>query len=116
MPLAKSKHKPISISKRNFSTENVANFKNALSGLGWNNVLTSNDVDEAFEAFWNDFSTIYDLHFPIIKMKFNRNHHKINDYMPAGLLNSIKKNLIVVKKTCQLEMLNHYLLKKITET
>ena len=101
LPLTKSKQKPISISKRNFSTENVTNFKNALGGLGWNNVLTANDVDEAFEAFWNDFSTIYDLHFPIINVKFNRNHHKINDYMTAGLLISRKKKLELCKKAAK---------------
>ena len=79
----------------------MTNFKNALGGLGWNNVLTANDVDEAFEAFWNDFSTIYDLHFPIINVKFNRNHHKINDYMTAGLLISRKKKLELCKRAAK---------------
>ncbi len=43
-------------------------------------------VDEAFDEFSNIFSNLYELNFPLIKHKFNKNVHKINNFMTAGLL------------------------------
>jgi hypothetical protein len=47
----------------------------------------------ALYAFWTDFKQSYDLCFPIVTTKLNRNIHKINGYMTSGLLVSRKNKL-----------------------
>ena len=94
----KTRTKPKVVSKRSFTNENVTNFKNALSNLNWHETLLHNDVDAAFNSFWTLFSELYQLHFPIIRMKFNSNIHKINDYMSTGLLISRKTKIELHKK------------------
>ncbi len=83
------------IQYRDFSTNNVANFKNSLQDIGWEFVTTQTDVNEALNEFWDTFFAIFDLYFPLITKKFNRNIHKINKFMTTGLLISrtTKNNL-----------------------
>jgi hypothetical protein len=73
-------------SSRKFSPENMDRFKLLLRGNDWNPVLTKNDVDSAFGTFWDEFKPIYDICFPLTASRFNRNIHKINGHMTAGLL------------------------------
>ena len=35
--------------------------------------------------FWNDFITLFELHFPLKKVKLNKNVHKIHNFMTTGL-------------------------------
>jgi exonuclease III len=58
---AKISKKPTRI----FSLSSLNSFKNDLSALSWNDVISRNDVDASFDAFWENFSTLYDLHFPL---------------------------------------------------
>jgi hypothetical protein len=71
---------------RKFSTENINRFKESLRNQCWRDVLASEDVNVGCGTFWETFSTLYDIHFPIIITKFNRNIHKLNEFMTAGLL------------------------------
>jgi hypothetical protein len=71
---------------RNFSPENLQNFKQNLQQLTWENVLQSNNVNDSYNKFWDDFKQIFDLCFPCVKTKFNKNLHKINNFMTRGLL------------------------------
>ncbi len=41
---------------------------------------------------------MFELHFPLTKTKFNRNIHKINEFMTAGLLISRKTKITLHKK------------------
>jgi hypothetical protein len=68
------------LSSRKFSPENMDRFKTLLSGTDWINVTDATHVDIAFDAFWAEFKQLYDLCFPLITTKFNRNIHKINGY------------------------------------
>ena len=78
---------------RDFSKTNLTNFKNALNSLRWANVLRSDDVDESFSLFWNEFSTLFNLYLPEKTTRFNKNKVKINDFMTKGLLTSrLQKN------------------------
>ena len=83
------------VKSRNFSVSNKVKFKSALNNLSWNSVLDKNDVNLAFSVFWSFFSTLYDLHFPVISAKFNKNKHKIQGFMSEGLL---------VSRTTKLEL------------
>ncbi len=78
----KPKCKPARI----FSLANLTNFKNDLSALSWNDVTTLNVVDACFDVFWDNFSTLYDLHFPLTNQRFNKNKCSKQDFMTAGLL------------------------------
>ena len=81
------------------SHDNVIQFKTALYQVSWENVLVNNEVDEAFTEFWNTFDSLFQLYCPISKVKFNRNIHRINDYMTAGLLVSRKTKLQLHKRS-----------------
>lgn len=83
---------------RNFSPAKIRNFKLTLETLRWRNILTINDPNEAFEEFWTTFHTLFELHFPLKKSKFNRNIHKANNFMTIGLLTSRKNKNILQKK------------------
>jgi hypothetical protein len=71
---------------RIFSLPSLNSFKTDLSALSWNDVTSVNDVDASFDAFWNNFSTLYDLHFPLKNRNFNKNNCSKNEFMTAGLL------------------------------
>jgi Reverse transcriptase (RNA-dependent DNA polymerase) len=79
--------------KRNFSYNNMSQFRDSLRNLSWINVTTCNDVDVAYNNFWGDFKMLFDLYFPLKKQKFNKNLHKKNKFMTLGLLTSrLRKN------------------------
>jgi len=63
--------------------------------MSWNSILDKEDVDTAFDCFWGDFTDLYNLYFPLTKFKFNKNVHKINNYMN---LYQERKNLNYVRK------------------
>jgi len=84
---------------RNFSQASMNQFKTALSGTDWSHVTNSNDVDDAYELFWNSYSELFDIIFPKKKVRFNRNIHKMSPFMTAGLLVSrITKNKLFKAK------------------
>ncbi len=76
----------------------MTNFKNDLNSLSWNDVTSVNDIDECFDVFWDSFSMLYDLHFPLVKLKFNKNKHSKNDFMTPGLLISRLHKIELHKK------------------
>jgi hypothetical protein len=51
-------------------------------------VFADNDANSSFNKFWDSFSALYDLHFPLTRVKFNKNKHRINAFMTDELLNA----------------------------
>ncbi|MFO0007263.1 MAG: hypothetical protein ACK559_39725, partial [bacterium] len=86
---------------RSFSEENLQNFKIMLGAANWDDVLDSNDVNNAYDAFWSTYNELYLLNFPLKKMRFNKNIHNIKPFMTKGLLKSreTKKNLYMASLT-----------------
>jgi hypothetical protein len=84
---------------RLFNLNNMSDFKNSLNQLSWIDVLSHNDVNSSFDVFWDSYSTLYDLHFPLTNFKFNKNIHGKNDFMTPGLLVSKKQKLFLHKKS-----------------
>ena len=80
-----------------FNNTNLSNFRNDLSVLSWNSVLACNNVDEAYNLFWNDFKTLFDLHFPLKLQKFNKNLHSKNKFITQGILVSRKRKIELLK-------------------
>ena len=68
-------------------------FRENLSNISWDDVLSCSDPLESFVLFWNSWSTLYNLHFPVKKSKFNKNFHKIQDFISKGLLTSRRTKL-----------------------
>ena len=89
-------HKKL-IETRDFSINNMREFRSTLNSLGWDNVYSCTNADEAFDSFFETFNDIYQLYFPIITKRFNKNKMKINDFMTNGLLISMQN-----KKNCTL--------------
>ena len=86
VPCTRTKEAKINKPKRNFSQFNLRRFKEALGSCSWNSTLSCNDVNDSYNNFWDDFHSLFELHFPLIHVKFNRNVHKINNFMTKGLL------------------------------
>jgi hypothetical protein len=97
IPTSKPKPKTKTEFKRQLTADNIIRFKNALSNLSWDEVCTGDDVDGSFDKFWTIFHDLYNLHFPKKVVKFNKNYHKINNYMTTGLLVSRSKKLELCK-------------------
>ena len=95
--ISKSKTKPKNVKKRLINKENLEKFKNNLNSLNWDEVMQSTDVDDCYDKFWSLFSTLYDSHFPWVTVKFNRNVHKISEFMTKGLLVSRRTKLELLK-------------------
>jgi hypothetical protein len=66
---------------------NTNNLKNALNNAEWAHVFADNDANSSFNKFWDSFNALYDLHFPLTRVKFNKNKHRINAFMTDELLN-----------------------------
>jgi hypothetical protein len=81
-----SLNKSKTVVSRDFSANNINNFKRDLGLADWNNVMLSNDVDSAFDCFWSTYSTMYKQAFPLKRKRFNKNFNEKNKFMTAGLL------------------------------
>jgi hypothetical protein len=64
-----SLNKSKTVVSRDFSVNNINNFKRDLGLADWNNVMLSNDVDSAFDCFWSTYSTMYKQAFSSQKKK-----------------------------------------------
>ena len=82
---------------RVISKPKLENFRLNLSMLRWDEVCANNNVDESYEIFWNILKPLYNLHFPETYVRFNKNVHRINDFMTKGLLNSRNRKLVLQK-------------------
>ena len=80
------KKSPEFIYTRNFTDNNIEQFNNMLSSLGWGNVLNDNHVQSSYDNFSNTFNDLFDMFFPLRKVKFNKNVHKKSPFMTRGLL------------------------------
>ena len=84
-------------------------FKNNLSNINWNSLYCLTVADDAFNSFWDSFNTVFELHFPLITKKFNKNIHKLQPFMTKGLLASRRtklKLLLILKENPSVETLN----------
>ena len=83
---------------RQINKNSKEKFREALNNIQWNNVTCQDNVNTAYDEFWNTFSSLYDLYLPIVKIKLNRNIHKINGFMTKGLLISRSTKNIIHKR------------------
>ncbi len=73
-------------------------FKRQLILANWNSVYTKDDVDEAYDEFWTLYNGLFNQNFPLKKRRFNKNVHKLQNFMTNGLLSS-RNNKKILHKT-----------------
>jgi hypothetical protein len=56
----------------------MTSFRDNLSNVNWVDVLSIDNVDSCYDLLWDKFKTLYDVHFPIVKKRFNRNYHRVS--------------------------------------
>ena len=79
---------PKIIYSRDNSEDSIKRFNDSLMAMSWNNVTQYNDPQLSFNNFTENFSSLHDIHLPIVSKKFNRNYHKIEPWIMNGLLTS----------------------------
>ena len=94
-PAHKIKNQQQFVKMRDFSAENLLQFRNALNSINWAFVTSLTDPNESFNEFLSTFSDLFNIYFPDRLKKKNRNTTPINDFMTKGLLISRNtKNLL----------------------
>ena len=66
IPISDSSTKKISY-KRNHTIDNIANFKQRLSNVQWQEVLDNNSAEDDYNKFIETFNTLYDECIPLTK-------------------------------------------------
>jgi len=89
VPPARYKNPPQthkSVQSRNYSLQNLNNFKTELSMADWTNVTSLNDANLAYNEFWKTYEACHNANFPFTRQRFNKNFHKKQLFMTQGLL------------------------------
>ena len=81
---------PTFVKTQNFNAEKVAAFKEQLSRVDWNSVLTQEDTQLAYDSFYGIFNRLYTHHFPIKNIRFDKNIHSVEPFMSRSILKSRK--------------------------
>lgn len=88
----KTEKRKISLTKTRLINENTkTSFKTLLKDYSWDDVIHTNDPNQAFTNFFSTFNEAFDLSFPHVERKPNKNTVKINPWMKQGLLKSRKQ-------------------------
>jgi Reverse transcriptase (RNA-dependent DNA polymerase) len=85
--------------KRLVTVENLTRLQDSLKNLHWNDVLSTDNVNDCYATFWSTFKVLYDMHVPLVATRFNRNYHRINDFMTGGLLISRRTKIALLKQS-----------------
>ena len=85
---------------RTLTGENIDKFKQSLSLLDWVEVLTSRDVNEAFELFLEIFTRYYERDLPVQNTSRNSNYRKTprSPWITTSLLRSINRENSILYK------------------
>ena len=75
------------IFKRVFDTESIELFKQKLHEITWDDTEASQNPNEAYKSFMNEFSDLYDTYFPKKQIKL-----KSTDLQNPLITNGIKKS------------------------
>jgi hypothetical protein len=78
------KHK--TFSSRNLTKNNIEQFKETLSQESWNDATENNDPQICFDLFSNKFNSLFEEKFPLKTCRFNKNIHKIENWITKGFL------------------------------
>jgi endonuclease/exonuclease/phosphatase (EEP) superfamily protein YafD len=88
---------PKSYTGRNFSQNNMTLFGEALRNINWDLVTNSDSAQESYNYFSDTFLALYDIYFPNVTIKFNRNYHPLENWMSNGILISRREKIRLCK-------------------
>jgi hypothetical protein len=94
-----SKQNHRTIVSRDFSGPRLHEFKDELGRTNWNPLYDKLDVDEAYEEFWQIYNTLFNRIFRVKRTRFNKNVHKMQNFMTRGLLISRNNKKILHKSS-----------------
>jgi hypothetical protein len=57
-----------------------------MSQVDWNPVIQKSNINEAYDEFWSKYNAIFEQKFPLRRTRFNKNVHKLQNFMTNGLL------------------------------
>jgi len=83
---------------RNFSTNNINSFKQALNSINWNSMSPMVSPQDCYDYFSDIFSSLYNLYFPLVTKKVSKKFNKINPWMTNGLLTSRRQKIFLCKQ------------------
>ena len=85
------------IKYRDFSDANFKKFSAALRSLNWDVLSSYDSTQDSYDYFSETFFTLYNLHFPLLSKKLNKNVHGFHPWMTKGLLISRCKKIFLCK-------------------
>ena len=88
LPLTKPKAVHRVVKSRHINEQSIEKFKNTLKNVPWPDISALEDPQLALDSFLQTFSELYELNFPETTVKFNKNFHKKEKWITAGLLTS----------------------------
>jgi len=95
LPLTKPKCAQRVVRSRHITEHSTQNFKKSLKNVHWPDTLAADDPQIALDSFLTTFLELYNLNFPEVSVKFNKNFHKKEKWITAGILTSRRhKNLL----------------------
>ena len=92
------KTKPTIKKVRIMNEINQVRFRNLLYEQNWEGVVNEQDPEKSFKNFFKIFNELFNLCFPEIDLKPNKNKIKIHPWMSNGLLTSRKRKLKLLNK------------------
>ena len=82
---------------RLYSEKNISKFTSDFEMIDWNNVLSSQDVDESYSVFIRQYTELFEKHFPLTKL--SRARQKDKKWITQGIRKSIvHKNKLLQRK------------------
>ena len=91
--------KKTKISYRDFSDVNTARFSESIRAISWNRITSIDNANNSFDEFSNIFHELYNLHFPLLQKKLNRNTHGFEPWMSRGILVSRLTKISLCKES-----------------
>ena len=79
-------------SVRKITDVKVSHLNADLHSANWDDVLACDDVERAFDVFWNKFYDYFDKHIPYEQS--NKKKKGLHPWITRGILQSIKKNAL----------------------
>ena len=98
---------PKLVTYRNYSTEAIEKFKNALQETNWESILNDTNTNSAYDKFLDIYTSLLNEHLKLVTTKFNKYKHKLKSWITKGILKSLKTKDKLYKKMISLKRTNN---------
>ena len=98
LPSKKMKQQTNLIKRRVFSKENCDKFRQTLGSISWNSVTSVDESQLSFNIFSDIFLNLFELHFPMQTIKFNKNFNNLEPWFSKAFLVSRRRKFELSKQ------------------